>query len=229
MTALIFDLDGTLVDSAPDIHGAVARMLADEGAAPLSLEQIRGFIGHGVPTLISRVMAARGESPDEARAAALEVRFLRHYAAAPAEQTTLHAGVTEALAALAAAGHRIGLCTNKPASAARAVLAAFGIDHYFATVTGGDSLAERKPHPAPLHATLRALGGDDAAYVGDSEIDATAAAAAGIPLLLYTGGYRHAPIETLPHFRAFDSFSALPAIVAELATPAQPRPPVRAS
>lgn len=220
MMALIFDLDGTLVDSAPDIHAAVTRTLAEEGAPPLSLEEIRSFVGHGVPTLISRVMAARYEVPDEDRAEHLERRFMSHYTAVPVERTTLHPGVREALAALAAAGHRIGLCTNKPRRAACAVLAAFGIDHRFAVVTGGDSLTERKPHPAPLLATLRALGGGDAAFIGDSEIDAAAAAAAGMPLLLYTGGYRQVPLEALTHLRAFDQFIALPAIAAELHAPA---------
>jgi len=217
MTALIFDLDGTLVDSAPDIHAAVARMLVEEGAAPLSLQQVRSFMGNGVPALIARVMAARGEPTDEARAADLALRFLRQYEAVPVELTTAFPGAMEALAALAAAGHRIGLCTNKPARAAHQVLAAFGIDHFFTAVHGGDTLAERKPHPAPLHATLRALGGEFAVYIGDSEVDAAAALAAGMPFLLYTGGYRKTPIEDLPHLGAFDHFNELPGLIATLA------------
>lgn len=218
MTALIFDLDGTLVDSAPDIHAAVARTLAEEGAPPLTLKQVRSYIGNGVPTLIARVMAARGEAPDEARAAELLARFMRQYEASPVALTTVYPGVTEALAALDAAGYRLGVCTNKPAGAARTILAALGIERHFAAVVGGDSLPQRKPHPEPLHATLRALGGGDVACVGDSEIDAEAAAAAGMPLLLHTRGYRKAPIDALPHLRAFDRFSALPGIVAELST-----------
>lgn len=217
MTALIFDLDGTLVDSAPDIHAAVARMLAEEDAAPLSLQQVRSFIGNGVPALIARVMAARGESPDEFRAAELAFRFLRQYEAVPVELTTAFPGAMEALAALAAEGHRIGLCTNKPAGAAHQVLAAFGIDHLFTVVHGGDTLAERKPRPEPLHATLSALGGGSAVYIGDSEVDAAAALAAGMPLLLYTGGYRKTPIEDLPHLAAFDHFNELPELIAALA------------
>lgn len=217
MTALIFDLDGTLVDSAPDIHAAVARTLAEEGAPALTLDQVRSFIGNGVPTLITRVMAARGEAPDETRTAELLARFMRQYEASPVALTTAYAGVAEALATLDAAGHRLGLCTNKPAGAARTVLAALGIAHPFAAVVGGDSLAQCKPDPEPLYVTLRALGGGDVAYVGDSEVDAEAAAAAGMPLLLHTRGYRKAPVEALPHLRAFDRFSALPGLVAELA------------
>jgi phosphoglycolate phosphatase len=217
MTALIFDLDGTLIDSAPDIHAAVARTLAEEDAAPLPLGEIRSFIGNGVPALIARVMAARGETPDEIRARELSARFMRHYQAAPVEHTTLYAGVAEALDILDDAGHRIGLCTNKPAATARAILAAFGIGHHFAALVGGDSLAERKPHPAPLYATWHALGGGDVACVGDSEVDAAAAAAAGMPLLLFTQGYRKTPIGQLTHLQAFDHFTMLPGLVAGLA------------
>jgi phosphoglycolate phosphatase len=218
VTALIFDLDGTLVDSAPDIHTAVARMLAEEDDPPVPLQQVRSFIGNGVPTLIARVMAARGEAPDEARAAELAARFMRHYEAAPVELTTVYPGVTEALATLTAAGHRLGLCTNKPAAAAKAILAAFGIDHHFSVVVGGDSIGARKPDPAPLYAVLRALGGGEAACIGDSEVDAQAAAAAAIPLLLFTRGYRKTAVEQLPHLAAFDDFCALPGLVASLAS-----------
>jgi phosphoglycolate phosphatase len=108
----------------------------------------------------------------------------------------------------------MGVCTNKPAAAARQVLAAFGIDELFAAVLGGDSLVERKPHPEPLHATLRELGGGTAFYIGDSEVDAAAAAAAGMPLLLHARGYRKAPLEALPHLAAFDHFSELPRLIA---------------
>lgn len=217
MTALIFDLDGTLIDSAADIHAAVARMLAEEDAAPLPLGQVRSFIGNGVPALVARVMAARGEAPNKTRAAELASHFMRHYQAAPVQHTTLYAGVAEALVTLHGAGHRIGLCTNKPAATAHTILAAFGIDHHFAAIVGGDSLAERKPHPAPLYATWRALGRGDVAYVGDSEVDAAAAAAAGMPLLLFTQGYRKLPIRQLPHLKAFDNFAMLPGLVADLA------------
>ena len=216
MTAIVFDLDGTLIDSAPDIHAAVARMLADEGAEALPFAVVRGFIGNGVPTLIDRVIAARDEGQNPQRRADLIARFLRHYEAASSDLTTVYPGVVGALTALRGAGHVMGLCTNKPAAAARSIVAAFGLAPFFGSVIGGDSLPQRKPHPAPLQATVQALGGGPAIYVGDSEVDAETAAAAGVPLVLFTEGYRKTPVGQLPHAASFDDFTQLPALIAGL-------------
>jgi len=217
MTALIFDLDGTLIDSAPDIHAAIVRTLADEGQPPLDLDRVRGFIGNGVPVLIDRTMAALGEAADPVRRADLIARFLAHYEPASADLTTVYPGVRTALQALQEAGHAMGLCTNKPAGPARDILAAFGLLPFFATIIGGDSLPERKPHPAPLLAARAALAGSAALYVGDSEVDAETAAAAGIPLLLFTEGYRKTPVSDLPHLHAFSDFAVLPDLVRRFA------------
>ena len=146
MAAIIFDLDGTLVDSAPDIHAAINRMLTGEGEAPLTAAQVTGFVGNGVPVLIDRVLAAQGYAPDAARHTRWEQRFLTFYEADPAKLTQLYPGVLQALGALQAAGHSLGLCTNKPETPARHVLRAFGLDAFFDVVVGGDTLPERKPH-----------------------------------------------------------------------------------
>lgn len=212
-SALIFDLDGTLIDSAPDIHAAVNRTLAEEGQPPQSVQAVRGFIGNGVPALIDRVMAARGEPADPARRSDLIARFLTHYEAASTDLTTPYPGVRSALQALADAGHPMGICTNKPADPARAILAALDLLRFFPVVIGGDSLPRRKPDPEPLRATLRALGAETAVYIGDSEVDAETAASAGIPLLLFTKGYRKTPVAELPHRAAFDDFITLPDLV----------------
>lgn len=216
MTAIIFDLDGTLIDSAPDIHAAVARTLDDEGIAPLALDTVRSFIGNGVPVLIDRVMGNLGEPANPERRADLIARFMRYYEAASADLTIVYPGVRAALAALAAAEHPIGLCTNKPEAAARGILEAFGLDSYFQVVIGGDSLPERKPHPAPLLAARHALQRPTALYVGDSEVDAQTATAAEIPLILFTEGYRKSPVADLPHRVAFADFAELPGLVAML-------------
>ena len=217
VTAIIFDLDGTLIDSAPDIHAAVARALAEEGAPPLSFETVRGFIGNGLPILVERVIAARKERLDPVRRADLTQRVMRYYAAASADLTTVYPGVLGALAVLAAKGHPMGVCTNKPEGAARDVLNALGLGGFFQAVIGGETLPQRKPHPAPLLATRDQLGAARALYVGDSEVDAETALAAGIPLLLYTEGYRKTPIADLPHRAAFSDFAALPGLVAAFA------------
>ena len=218
MRAVIFDLDGTLVDSVPDIHAAVAAFLTERGHAPLDLATVTGFVGNGVPVLLERVLRAVGEPHDGTAVAAAEPRFLAIYGAAPSALSRLFPGVIEALAALAASGFRLGVCTNKPAGPTHQVLADFGIDGSFAAVVGGDSLPQRKPDPAPLRRVAALLGVEMAAvtYVGDSEVDAATATAAGVPFLLFTEGYRKTPVEDLPHRATFADFSRLPGLLRDL-------------
>ncbi|MDO9199999.1 MAG: phosphoglycolate phosphatase [Pseudotabrizicola sp.] len=210
---VIFDLDGTLIDSAPDIHAAVNRTLAEVGADPLTFDTVRSFIGNGVSVLTERVIAARALPQPHADLLAI---ILRHYNADPATLTVLYPNVRETLTALAKAGHALGICTNKPEGPTRAILAAFGMDHLFAAVYGGDSLPVHKPDPAPLLAAMAALGGGATVYVGDSEVDAETAARAGLSFAIFTEGYRKTPMADLPHDMAFDDFALLPGIVAQL-------------
>lgn len=217
MAAVIFDLDGTLVDSAPDIHAALNLTLAEEAAPPLTLPQVVGFIGNGVPVLIERVMRARGEPADAARHKDLHDRFMRHYNADPATLTTLYPGVEACLRGLSASGWQIGLCTNKPQGPSREILGSFGLLELFAVVIGGDSLSVKKPDPAPLRAAAAAFDGGPVLYVGDSEVDAATAAAAGLPFALFTEGYRKTPAQDLPHQALFSHFDALPALLQGLA------------
>ena len=213
--AVVFDLDGTLIDSAPDIHAAANALLAEDGLAPLSFETVKGFIGRGLPHFMSRVLEHFGEEPDGPRHRDLVQRFEAVYETATG-QTVIYPGVEAALSALAAAGHPLGICTNKPVAPARAVLRHLGLESRFAALLGGDSLAVRKPDPSPLHAAVTALGGGPALLVGDSEVDAETAERAGLPFVLFTRGYRHTPVDGIPHAAAFDDFAALPGIVARL-------------
>ncbi|MHA6345047.1 phosphoglycolate phosphatase [Roseivivax sp. CAU 1761] len=210
MARIAFDLDGTLIDSAPDIRGVANRLLAAEGKAPLSRAETVSFIGAGAPVFVARMAAARGLP--EADLPRLTEAFIADYETAH-DLTHPYPGAVAALDALEAAGHRLALCTNKPAGPARAVLAHLGLSRHFACVIGGDSLPSRKPDPAMLHAALAALGDGPALYVGDSETDAETAQRGGIDFLLYTRGYRQRPAAELPHRAAFDRFEDLPGLV----------------
>lgn len=205
-----FDLDGTLVDSAPDLHGVANAVLAEEGVAPISMAEARSFIGEGAPNFVARMRMARG-IPDSEQARLLAA-YLARYDGAVA-RTVVYPGVGEALMALRAGGTRLAVCTNKPERPALSVLRHFGLLHFFNAVIGGDSMNLRKPDPAPLLAALARAGSGTRVFVGDSEIDAQAARAANVPFLLYTEGYRKSPVGDLPHRAAFSDFSQLPDLV----------------
>ena len=208
---LVFDLDGTLIDSAPDIHAAANRLLAEEGLPPQPFAALRSMIGHGVPHLIDLLMKAAGLPPDPARDARLTARYVAGYEEA-VDLTRPYPFVDETLDRLAGQGHRMGLCTNKPLAAVRAVLAHLDLAHHFPVIVAGDSACPRKPDPAPLHAAIAGLGGGLASYIGDHEVDAATARAAGVPFLLYTEGYRATPAIALTTC-AFADWRSLPALV----------------
>ena len=211
--AVIFDLDGTLIDSAPDIHAASNTVLERHGIAPFNLAEARGFVGHGAGVFIDRCLAARGrEGEAELRDQLLE-GFLDLYEGA-VYLTQLYPGVADCLAALASSGVPLGICTNKPEGPTRAVMTHLGIMEHFEIIVGGDTLPVRKPDPAPLQEAMTRMSARDVVYVGDSEVDAETAAAVGVPFALFTKGYRKAPVEDLVHDVRFDDFAALPGIVA---------------
>ena len=178
-TALAFDLDGTLIDSAPDLHVAVNRMLAEAGEAPLDLATVISFIGNGIPNLVRLAMAARGMDP--ARQAHMNARMLALYSADPATLTEPYPGVRAALARLRSEGCRLGLCTNKAMVPTLGILRALDLERSFDAVVGGDTLPVKKPDPAPLVECGRLLGGEVDFYVGDSEVDAETARRAARP------------------------------------------------
>ena len=212
MTPVIFDLDGTLVDSVPDLQAALNRAFAAEGVEPFDLATVTSFIGNGMASLVHRAVTARGlPASDHPR---LLQATAAAYEAEPTAHTRIYPGVIAALEALQAAGHPLGICTNKPEAAARLVLDQLGLTPWFGVIVGGGRVA-LKPDPAPLRLCMAELGADHAIFVGDSEVDAETALAAGLPFLLYTEGYRKSPAADLPQTASFSDFAELPWLVAE--------------
>ena len=184
---LVLDLDGTLVDSVPDLTAALDRLMAARGLAGFAEAEVMGMVGDGVRVLVERGLAARGQVPDDTAVA----DFLADYGANAAVRTRAFPGVPETLAALAGAGWRLALCTNKPEAPARTLLAALGLEGFFAAIGGGDSFAVRKPDPGHLLATLQAAGGAPgrAVMAGDHHNDMLAAAGLGMPAIFAAWGY----------------------------------------
>ncbi|MCC6007847.1 MAG: phosphoglycolate phosphatase [Rhodobacteraceae bacterium] len=224
VTAIVFDLDGTLVDTVPDIHACALDVLDGAGLPPVGLSQSRRFIGHGAAHFVDCLARHGRLAPGDPRRATMLARFLEIYPRAT-ERSTLYPGVPEMLAALGQTGLRLALCTNKPEAPTRAVLAHFGLEASFAAVICGDTLPQRKPAPEPLLAALAGVGANQGLFIGDSEVDAECARAAGVPFVLCTEGYRSAEIAALPHRAAFSHHAALPHLLGSLLAPSQPFPP----
>ncbi len=209
--SIVFDLDGTLIDSVPDLAAAVNAMLAEEGVAVLDLGTVTSFVGNGLPRLVELVIA-HCNLPSE-RHGELTKRTLDHYQQAPTAHTKIYPGVPDMLEALKAQGHALGICTNKPEAAALQVLDNLNLSRFFEIVVGGDTLPQRKPDPRPLHHAFNALGAGQPVYVGDSEVDAETAQRAQVPFLLFSEGYRKTPTDRIPHDHLYSDSRDLTALV----------------
>ncbi len=186
--AVLFDLDGTLLDSAPDMLATVNAMLSERGRAPIALAQLRPVVSKGSRAMLSVAFA---ELDADARDA-LVPEFLRRYEALIGTQSQLFEGVEELLLRLDRAGCVWGIVTNKPEYLARLILPQLGWEQRCAVLIGGDTLAERKPHPLPLLTAAERIGIAPAqcVYVGDDERDILAARAAAMPSVAVLWGYR---------------------------------------
>ena len=210
MARRVLDLDGALIDSAPDIHEIANAVLAGEGAEPITLAQAREFIGNGAGVFVAKMRAARGIADSEQER--LLADFTGHYLTAT-DLTHPYPAVEQVLGQLKAAGHSLGVCTNKPFAATQAALRATGLDGYFDVVIGGDSLPVHKPDPRPLDKAFADLGRGPEIYVGDSEVDAETAQRALVPFVLFTEGYRKTASALIPHAAQFSHFDDLGVII----------------
>jgi len=221
---IAFDLDGTLVDSAPDLVGTLNMLLAREDLAPLPLAEARDYIGRGARWLIERgFQAANAPLPGE-RLQPLFDDFIAHYNAHIADESRPFPGVVAALRALKASGAKLVVCTNKLTGLSVSLLDALKLSDLFDAVIGADAVPASKPDPRHLLAAIAAVGGDPARaiMVGDAATDAGAARAAGVPLILVSFGYTETPARDLDPDILIDHFDELPDACARLLGACEP-------
>lgn len=210
---IAFDLDGTLVETAPDLVATLNWLLAQEGLAPLPLDQGRPLIGRGAPWLIERgFVAASGSPPAEERKQALLDRFIERYLANIANESLPFPGVIAALERLKDAGAKLAVCTNKRTFLSRALLDALDMSRWFDAIVGPDLAPAAKPDPRHLETAVAMAGGalPRVVMVGDAATDAGAARAAGAGLVLVSFGYTEIPVAELGADVLIDHFDELP-------------------
>lgn len=216
LSSVVFDLDGTLIDSAPDMTRVLNRTLTRFDRPALTEAQVRTMVGDGSANLVRQAFAATGEPLDDATVQPV----LRHYLDTyyeDSEPPRLYPDVVETLRDLAGQGVRLGLCTNKPERITRKLLGVLGLSDLFGAVAGGDTLPVKKPDGRHLGWVLEQLGGGPAAMVGDNGNDVKAARAVGIPVVAMSYGYPRMPVEDLGADVILDHFAELPAALARLA------------
>ena len=213
---VLFDLDGTLVDSNLDLTPAVNHALAQEGRAPLSLDAVRNFIGGGTAAMLQRALEASGGMVSDERFSELSAALLDYYWAHIADHTQAFPGVVEALEALAAKGCKLAVCTNKLEKPARQLLDALDLTKHFSAIYGGDTLGHDRAKPKPdmlLAAIVDCGGGPETtkrtAMVGDSTFDVNAGKNAGLPVVALSFGYNNVPVGELGGDVLIDHFDEL--------------------
>jgi len=219
-----FDLDGTLVDTAPDLIGALNVVLAEQGVSPAPVSAVRLLVGHGVMGMLRRAYQLAGLTITDEDIAALRPRFIAVYADRIALESRPFPGCLEALAALAARGAKLAVCTNKPAALTHALLEQLDLTRHFNAVIGGDELLVQKPDPAMLLEVIRRAGGDPAraVMVGDASPDVGAAKAAGVPCIVLTFGYNDRPAAELGGDLLIDGYGALAGAISTLSASCRP-------
>ena len=215
---VVFDLDGTLVDTAPDLIGTLNALFAREGLPALPYAQARNLIGGGARRLIERGLSQDGVSLRISELDRLFADFVAHYAARIAELSRPFPGLETALDRLAAAGCIFAICTNKLEWLSVKLIEELGLSRRFAAICGQDTFAVQKPDPEILRRTVARVGGtlERAVMIGDSANDIDTARAAGVPVVAVDFGYTEVPVRTLNPDRVISHFDELPDVVAEL-------------
>jgi len=215
---IVYDLDGTLADTAADLMGALNAVLGGQGLAPLPVEQAGSLVGAGARALLQRGFAISGRPLAPATLEVLFGDFLAHYNAHIVERTVLYPGVAEALDGFDRAGWIQAICTNKLEGSARLLVRELGVESRFAFICGQDTFGVGKPDPKPLLETIAAARGsvERAIMVGDSGTDIKTARAAGVPVIAVDFGYTDMPVTELGPDRVISRFRDLPAACAGL-------------
>ena len=222
LEAVVFDLDGTLLDSAPDLTAALNLVLEMEGLAPLGVDSVRYMIGAGVPKLIERGFREHGVKLDAANLDSdLLDAFLSYYDAHAADLSKVYPGTYGFIEMLCNKSVRIGLCTNKPTEATLEILSSFQIEDCFDSVVGGTSGFPKKPDPAGLNACLEEMGvtASQTLYIGDSATDVKTARNAGLPVVAMSYGYERIPANELGADLVADSFKELEDVIVKTVKP----------
>jgi phosphoglycolate phosphatase len=215
---IVFDLDGTLVDTAPDLIGALNAVLEEEGLPAVPADSARRLVGRGAATMFQRSFALAETPWEHARETALVERFVELYFARLTQESRVFPGVDTALDRLQAQGARFAVCTNKRTDLSVALLEALGLARRFEAIVGADLAPRRKPDPSHLLTALEASGGrpDRAVMVGDSEADIGAAKGAGVPSIAVSFGYCDGPVEALGADLIIHDFDELAGAAARL-------------
>lgn len=216
--AVIFDIDGTLLDSVGDIANALNGVLAAGGMAAMADAAVRPLIGGSIEDTIERAFRAAGQPLSGDGLAEAAGDFLARYRAALSDRSTLYPDTAQTLDALRDAGYRLGVCSNKPHDALIEVLDAFALSHRFQAVVGAGAASALKPDAAPYFQVMRTLGGraDCSVLVGDSETDVKTARNAGAKIILVPWGYTQRPAAALGADAVIDRLADLPAAIAAL-------------
>jgi len=205
---VIFDLDGTLADTALDLTASLNHALGALGRSSIPADDVRRMVGHGARALLRKGLAATGEVDDDLIEKAFPL-LVGYYEDHIADHTKPFDGVEDALAALDARGVKLAICTNKLETLTLALVDALGWQNRFAAIVGGDTLPQRKPDPTPVHEAIRRAGGGRAAFVGDSISDTRAAHAAGIKCIALTFGFSDRPADQLGADALIDRYDQL--------------------